>query len=194
MVVVVLAVRLMHLNKLSWFLGLALVVATASGCDDPKKPAKTGDDVAGGATTAAAPKPDTDDAGDDDGKSETKSPVNIDERVTKMCALQEPRFDFDSSSISTQARGVLDAIAKCFTDGPGKGHSLNIVGHTDERGEPQYNFGLGQKRAGAVAGYLEKAGLTHDRIESSSRGELDATGTDPASWAKDRRVDILLAD
>lgn len=193
MVVVVLAVRLMHLNKLSWFLGLALFVAATSGCDDPKKPAKTGDDAAATAMTANAPNSDADaDAGDE--KSETRSPVNIDERVTKMCALQEPRFDFDSSSISTQARGVLDAIAKCFEDGPGKGHSLNIVGHTDERGEPQYNFGLGQKRAGAVANYLKKAGMTDDRIESSSRGELDATGTDPASWAKDRRVDILLAD
>jgi peptidoglycan-associated lipoprotein len=182
----------MNLNKLSWFVILGLATATV-GCDDPKKEPKTANDMA---NTATAPAP----AGDSDGnsmaddKSETKTPVNIDERVTKMCKLKEPRFEFDSAALSSQARGVLDAIAKCFNDGPGKGKNLNIVGHTDERGEPQYNFGLGQKRAGSVANYLQKAGLGANRMESSSRGELDATGTDAAGWARDRRVDILLAE
>jgi hypothetical protein len=27
---------------------------------------------------------------------------------------------------------------------------------------------------------------------TTSRGEMDATGTDEASWEKDRRVDVLL--
>jgi hypothetical protein len=28
---------------------------------------------------------------------------------------------------------------------------------------------------------------------TTSRGEMDATGTDESSWAKDRRVDVVLA-
>ncbi len=185
----------MYLNKLSWFVGVALVLgATSLGCDDPKEPPKTADDVAGGNPTPTPAPGASDDIANDPDKSETRSPVNIDERVTKMCALEEPRFDFDSASLSAQAKSILGKIATCFNTGAGKGHNLNIVGHTDERGEPEYNFGLGQKRAGAVANYLKQSGLGDDRIETSSRGELDATGTDPASWAKDRRVDILLAD
>lgn len=184
----------MNLNKLSWFLVLGLALSTG-GCDDEKKKPKTADDVP--TDTAPAPKPADDGDGDgnlDEDKSETKSPVNIDERVTKMCSLEEPKFEFDSASLSSQAKRILAAIATCFKTGPGKGHNLNIVGHTDPRGEPEYNFGLGQKRAGAVANYLKSQGLGDERIESSSRGELDATGTDPAGWSRDRRVDILLAD
>jgi peptidoglycan-associated lipoprotein len=31
------------------------------------------------------------------------------------------------------------------------------------------------------------------KIAATSRGELDASGTDEDGWARDRRVDLLLA-
>jgi hypothetical protein len=31
-------------------------------------------------------------------------------------------------------------------------------------------------------------------MASTSRGEMDATGTDETSWERDRRVDIMLAN
>jgi hypothetical protein len=34
--------------------------------------------------------------------------------------------------------------------------------------------------------------MTAAKTFTTSRGELDATGTDDASWTKDRRVDIVL--
>ena len=120
--------------------------------------------------------------------------VNIDQRVVDMCKLPEPRFAFDSAELSAQARDVLDSIATCFEDGPGKGKSMKLVGHADPRGETIYNFALGQNRAGSVASYLQDKGLSERRLTTSSRGALDATGTDDASWALDRRVDILLAN
>jgi peptidoglycan-associated lipoprotein len=119
--------------------------------------------------------------------------ANIDDKIAKMCDLPEARFDFNSSTMSPGAKKVLDSIAKCFKDGPGKGKSMTIVGHADPRGEEEFNFGLGQRRAGAVAAYLKSAGLGEDRYSTSSRGELDATGTDEAGWSKDRRVEIMLA-
>ena len=130
----------------------------------------------------------------DDAVSDTTGPVNIDERIRKMCNLPEARFDFDSASVGVGAKQTLDALVTCFKDGPGKGHNLRLVGHADPRGETQYNFALGQRRAGSVAGYLTRAGLADSRIETSSRGELEASGTDAAGWAQDRRVEILLAD
>jgi peptidoglycan-associated lipoprotein len=165
------------------------LVSALVGCDEPVMEPKTADDV----QPAPAPAP-KDDDGEGDVKKETNSPVGVDDRIAKMCDLPEARFDFDSANVSPGAKKVLDAIVVCFTTGPGKGHNMNIVGHADPRGETEYNFALGQQRAGSVAGYLTKNGLGDGRIETSSRGELEATGQDDASWAKDRKVEILLAD
>jgi peptidoglycan-associated lipoprotein len=175
--------------KVSW---IALIAVFVMACgSDPAPPPDTAGDVAPppAPTTKNA---DNDGAGNAD--SDTSSGVGIDPRILKMCDLPEARFNFDSASVSGSARALLDAIAKCFTDGPGKGKGLNIVGHADPRGETEYNFALGQQRAGAIAGYLSKAGLSEGRIETSSRGELEATGSDDKGWSRDRRVEILLRD
>jgi peptidoglycan-associated lipoprotein len=120
--------------------------------------------------------------------------VVVDDAVVKLCDLPEARFDFDSAKLSPSATTMLDALAACFISGPAKDKNMRLVGHADPRGTDEYNMGLGQRRAGSVSAYLVKKGLAEDRMETSSRGELDATGSDDQGWAKDRRVDILLAD
>ncbi|MBW2528007.1 MAG: OmpA family protein [Deltaproteobacteria bacterium] len=164
-----------------------LVVACGS---DPQPEPETPADVAAGSNTAAAGQNDK----DDEGQSDTKGPVSIDPKIVALCDLGEPKFDFDSAAVSQQAAGVLDKLAECFISGKGQGKNIRLVGHADQRGETEYNFGLGQRRAGSVAQYLQKKGLGKDRMTSMSRGELDATGSDEEGWAKDRRVDILLAE
>lgn len=103
-----------------------------------------------------------------------------------------PKFDFAESSVSSEDRGVLDQIAKCVMTGPLKGRSLKLVGRADPRGEVEYNFALGTQRAGSVVAYLAQVGMDRTRMVETSRGKLDATGTDEAGWALDRRVDIVL--
>ena len=39
---------------------------------------------------------------------------------------------------------------------------------------------------------IVEEGMVEQKAATTSRGEMDATGTDEASWAKDRRVDIVL--
>jgi peptidoglycan-associated lipoprotein len=51
---------------------------------------------------------------------------------------------------------------------------------------------LGQSRADAVAKYVVGKGMDKAKALSSTRGEMDAAGTDEPSWAKDRRVDLLI--
>ena len=87
---------------------------------------------------------------------------------------------------------MLAQIAKCFTTGPLAGRNVRLVGHTDPRGEPEYNMTLGAFRADATAHYLEQLGVTAARIHETSRGELDASGNDEAGWQRDRRVDVEL--
>lgn len=138
-------------------------------------------------------------SGDDENhpdKDPNKGKIRIGPKIQELCNIdaEQANFDFDSAALSAGAKATLDALAECFTTGPAKDYGMNLVGHADPRGSEDYNFALGQRRAGSVASYLAGKGLGDDRVESSSRGELDAKGTDDASWADDRRVDILLAE
>ena len=69
---------------------------------------------------------------------------------------------------------------------------MMLVGHADPRGTFEYNFHLGERRAESVASFLNRKGVAQNRLDTTSRGKKDAVGTDEASWALDRRVDVLL--
>jgi peptidoglycan-associated lipoprotein len=103
-----------------------------------------------------------------------------------------PKFDFDDSSLEPQDRGVLQQVATCVTSGPLKGRSLKLIGRADPRGEVEFNFVLGEHRASAVDDYLAQLGVDRHKLVETSRGKLDATGTNDQGWQRDRRVDISL--
>lgn len=128
------------------------------------------------------------------GKDANKGMVEIDPAILELCDIPTPHFAFDSSALSAEAGSALDALATCFVSGKAAGKNMNLVGHADPRGTEEYNLALGQRRADSVASHLKTRGLGDDRLETSSRGELDATGSDEASWALDRKVQIFLAE
>jgi peptidoglycan-associated lipoprotein len=103
-------------------------------------------------------------------------------------------FAFDSASVQGDAAFALDALAACFTVGPLAGRTMMLTGHTDSRGEVEYNMALGHRRAGNVASYLEGRGLARSHVSTTSHGEFDATGSDEAGWARDRKVDVSLSE
>lgn len=168
-----------------------LLCALLVGCGK-KQPPVTADNVEEPARQKKVAEPATETKSDKDVDANSAT-ASVDDKIAKMCDLPEARFDFNSASVGADARKMIDAIARCFLDGPGKGKNLNVVGHADPRGEEEYNFALGQRRAGSVGALLKKAGLGEDRVSTTSRGELDATGTDDAGWMRDRRVEIQLA-
>jgi outer membrane protein OmpA-like peptidoglycan-associated protein len=67
-----------------------------------------------------------------------------------------------------------------------------LVGHTDPRGTAEYNDKLGLDRAERVKRYLVTNGVDTGRVLTSSVGESEASAS-PQDWAKDRRVEIQLA-
>ena len=71
---------------------------------------------------------------------------------------------------------------------------MQLVGHTDPRGTDEYNLGLGTRRAESVRTYLQRLGVPATRLGPTTRGELDASGSDEAGWQRDRRVDLQLAN
>jgi peptidoglycan-associated lipoprotein len=126
--------------------------------------------------------------------SPTASAVRISDEIVKACGINEPDayFAFDSANLRPEDSKVLTLVVTCFSSGPLKGRSLKVVGHADPRGGSDYNITLGQSRADSVATYLVKKGMDKSKTESSSRGAMDATGSDEPTWARDRRVDMML--
>ena len=101
-----------------------------------------------------------------------------------------PRFDYESPELKGDSRQVMQRLAACLTSGTLKTGQVLLVGHCDNRGEQEFNLSLGADRAEAVKTFLVGLGVPGDRVRTSSRGKLDAAGTDEAGWSNDRRVDV----
>jgi peptidoglycan-associated lipoprotein len=168
---------------------IALSLSGLGACGGETPPAKTADTAKAPASAPSASRlpehaPD----------SPTASAVRISDEIVKACGINEPDayFAFDSANLRAEDASVLMQVVTCFVSGPLKGRALKVVGHADPRGSSDYNMTLGQSRADSVATYLVKKGMDKAKAESSSRGAMDATGSDEPSWARDRRVDMML--
>jgi len=106
--------------------------------------------------------------------------------------LLEPiYFDFDQSGIKASERVKLDAAIMYLDANPN--HSLLLEGHCDWKGTGDYNLGLGDRRAGAAREYLATAGVSSARLETSSKGDLEAIENgDATQMSQDRRVELVI--
>jgi peptidoglycan-associated lipoprotein len=97
-------------------------------------------------------------------------------------------FGFDSFEIASSEFGKLQQIADFMRSSR---NTLILAGFTDERGTPEYNRGLGERRAQAARNYLVSIGVSSQRIQTVSFGqEMPADpGHNDAAWAKNRRVE-----
>jgi peptidoglycan-associated lipoprotein len=71
--------------------------------------------------------------------------------------------------------------------------AIKIEGNSDERGSPEYNLALGQRRAEAVLKALEIYGVKTAQLEAVSWGKERprALGHDETAWAENRRADLV---
>lgn len=157
---------------------LVLVTATLVGC--AKKPAVR--EVAQVGLTGAR----------------VRSGVNLSDELLRACQVRfdntqlAPKFDFDEAALTAEDRELLAQLAACVTTGPLAGRGLSLVGRADPRGEDEYNLVLGANRADTVMLYLTHLGVSASNVDKTSRGELDAVGTDETGFRLDRRVDVSL--
>jgi len=116
---------------------------------------------------------------------------NIDE-INRNSPLKPVFFDYDSSDLSPAAKSALDENAGVL-----KKYGtwvLTIEGHCDERGTPEYNLALGERRAVSARTYLVALGIAADRLRNVSYGKefpFDP-GHDEAAWAKNRRAHFVI--
>jgi peptidoglycan-associated lipoprotein len=186
------------------FLVATLLFATAaSGCKkNPKnitpigslRPAAVGSDGPGGIITPGTG------IGRDNTRESNIPPGGIAPPLTDAnedhttLAAQAIYFDFDRSAIKTSEQGKLDSVATYMKSAP-TSEQLRIDGNCDERGTPEYNRALGERRAIAARDYLiQKHGIESGRITTLSNGEDKPVdlGKTEESYAKNRRDDFVI--
>ena len=97
-------------------------------------------------------------------------------------------FGFDKYDISSDYANLLDAHAAFLRANPSV--RITVEGHADERGTPEYNIALGERRANAVKMYLQGKGVSADQLSIVSYGKEKPAvlGHDEAAYAKNRRA------
>ena len=100
-------------------------------------------------------------------------------------------FDSGQSMINPQYHPLLANVYKAAQMFPDR--KIKITGHTDSVGSNQFNKRLSEKRAQAIAQYMqEQYNVKPDQIEVFGAGEDEpiATNTTPMGRKLNRRIDI----
>lgn len=118
--------------------------------------------------------------------------VQIVDSNALQSSLDKIYFNFDTASLSDSARTVLTGNAGVLARKTST--KIRIEGNCDERGSAEYNLALGERRALAAHQYLATLGVNPERLTTVSYGKEKpvTSGSDEASWAKNRRVEFVV--
>lgn len=119
---------------------------------------------------------------------------NAESAALQMQQLQQNNiiyFGLDKYDILPDFAQVLDKHAELLRSNPS--FRVTIEGHADERGTPEYNISLGERRANAVKMYLQGRGVAEDQMSIVSYGKEKPAvlGHDEAAWSKNRRAVLV---
>ncbi len=97
-------------------------------------------------------------------------------------------FPFDSDRIETRYVPLVQAHASFLRDHPEI--SVIIEGHTDERGTPEYNVALGERRAKSVGLHMQNLGVDGHQMSIVSYGEEKPAeyGSTEEAFSRNRRA------
>lgn len=168
----------MQLNKVLKALMLALPVLAVAACSSNKS--ANNDQSGMGAGT-----------GTENGSSNLSSEEQARLQMQELQRNNIVYFGFDKYDISSEFSQMLDAHAAFLRNNPS--YKVTVEGHADERGTPEYNIALGERRASAVKMYLQGKGVSADQISIVSYGKEKPAvlGHDEAAWAKNRRAVLV---
>lgn len=106
--------------------------------------------------------------------------------------LQPVFFALDQSNFTAEGQQTLQNNAGILKKYPS--WQITIEGHADERGTPEYNLALGERRAIAARDYIVSLGVPADRVRTVSYGKefpFDP-GHDESAWSKNRRAHFVI--
>jgi peptidoglycan-associated lipoprotein len=101
-------------------------------------------------------------------------------------------FDFDSATLKDEARGVLQKNADWLKRWSTV--ALTVEGHCDNRGTPEYNLALGERRGHVVREYLVSLGVAGSRVLAISKGEEQPFCREDTEscWSQNRRGHAII--
>jgi outer membrane protein OmpA-like peptidoglycan-associated protein len=123
------------------------------------------------------------------------SPVSKGEGL-RLNLAEKLQFASRKDTLPKSARPLLDGIARLLVENPG--YLIQVVAHTDDRGDAGYNMRLSQRRAEAVKAYLMERGIEEVRLIASGRGETEPLAAvsgrrqTRSERARNRRVELLI--
>ena len=115
-------------------------------------------------------------------------------RLVKQIALTEDKLLFPHNSVDLMGQDVkaLDNLISEIKDCAPSYH-VEIQGHTDDSGNPEFNYLLGEGRAKAVQRYLHQhGGIPLYQISTISFGARMPAGAKEGDSESNRRVEVLI--
>jgi OmpA-OmpF porin, OOP family len=103
-------------------------------------------------------------------------------------------FATDSATLTPDAKKTLDQLGQALTSKDLASYRFRIEGHTDTVGSAAYNKALSQRRADAVAAYLEQTfNIPAPRLQAVGMGEQGLLVVTPPQTAelRNRRVAVI---
>ena len=107
--------------------------------------------------------------------------------------LNDVYFDYDRSELRDESRKALVASAEWLKESYNTA-VIEVEGHADERGTPEYNLGLGERRANAALSYLVASGVPTNRLTYVSYGKERPQCREAREdcWWKNRRAHLRI--
>jgi hypothetical protein len=120
----------------------------------------------------------------------TKVVDNTDEVLADV--FDNLNFEFGKADIKKESLPYLDKLADTLNKA--KNWTLEIQGHTDDKGGDDFNMKLSQNRADAVKNYLITKGVLLDTITAKGFGESKplVPNDSDANREKNRRVEFKI--
>lgn len=167
--------------RLQVLITLALALVFSSCATKPKQK-----------TAAEDNQPSVGSTSDQDDSGLSSIELMADSDSGKAGALRTVNFAFNSSSLSSTAKDILQGNADFLKSNPSV--EVQVEGHCDERGGREYNLSLGESRAKSVKNYLSALGISTSRVKTISYGKERpiSFGHDESSWASNRRGNFVV--
>ncbi|MEE2000644.1 OmpA family protein [Alkalimonas sp. MEB108] len=101
-------------------------------------------------------------------------------------------FEFAARDITAEQKQALETLSNALHQIDYQ--ALEVLGHTDNRGNYDYNLQLSRERAKVVTEYLLGLGLQSDKLGYHGKGpdEPIADNNSAAGQAQNRRIEILV--
>jgi peptidoglycan-associated lipoprotein len=123
----------------------------------------------------------------------------VEVRTSKVLADYLPKlldayFDYDKAVLRSDAQTALNnnsaELRSLLKEFPNT--KFVVEGNCDERGSPEYNLALGDRRAKAAQEFLVQIGVPSERLTTISYGQERPVCTDHNEncWQKNRRAHL----